>query len=580
MRKLVVAAVAVLFCSATFAGPGESEKYPLDWRYSRLEPGVPMLDADSVKKAKAMPSGLMGRVVTTAKLKPTDVVGDTSKKTLKLSAWRNERVNGQLVLWSNSGVEQVRLHCSALLNGKDKTIPGTDVKVRFVRYVLSGSNLLPDVLDPIEKLNIPAGGYRPVWVTVTVPENADPGLYKGIITVKGVNKQKLEFPVELNVLAATLPPPSDWSFCLDLWQHPWAVARYHRVKPFSKEHYALMRPLLKELAQAGQKTLTTSIVEKPWNQQTFDPYHSMIKHIKNADGSWSFDFSIFDEYVEFGASCGLDKQIHCYTMVTWGNMVSYTDGATGDRVTIKAVPGTAEHVAYWKPFLLAFEKHLKQKGWLGRTYIAMDERGAAELRATMECIQKYAPGLKVSMAGNHPPSTFKGLVFDNYSQSIGQVNPAFLKEAQQRRKDGKITMFYICCGPRRPNTFVFSPTAEQLWLGYYAAANRLDGFLRWAFDHWPRDPLYNTAFGSWPDGDTFLVYPGPRSSIRWESLRDGIEEYEKIQMLRKNSLVDAELTALFKEYDFKKVKAYNDEKLAELVEKTRIAVDRLSAKLK
>ena len=238
--------------------------------------------------------------------------------------------------------------------------------------------------------------------------------------------------------------------------------------------------------------------------------------------------------MKFGADCGLDKQIHCYTMVTWGNMVSYIDGASGDRVRLKAVPGTPEHISFWGPFLLAFEKHLKKKRWLKRTYIAMDERGAEELKATMKCIKEYAPGLKVSMAGNHPPSTFKGLVFDNYSQSIGHVNPAFLEEVQSRHEDGKVTTFYICCGPRRPNTFVFSPTAEQYWLGYYAAAKKFDGLLRWAFAHWPRDPLYNTAFGKWPDGDTFLLYPGARSSIRWECLRDGIEEFEKIRILRRS----------------------------------------------
>jgi len=576
MKQTVISILLLAVACWALAGPAESENYPLDWRYNQFEPGFPMLG----KSPAGSTAGLHGRVVTTAKIKSEDVIGDTSKKTFNLSVWRNERVNGQFVLWSNSGVDQVRLQCSALLNDKGGNIPPANVKARFVRFVLGGSKLLPDILDPIEKIDIPAGGYRPVWLTVTVPENAVPGLYKGIITVKGANKQELEFPVELNVLSATLPPPAEWSFYLDLWQHPWAVARYHRVEPFSKEHYALLRPLLSELAAAGQKTLTTSIVDKPWNQQTFDPYDSMIKHIKNADESWSFDFSLFDEYVEFGATCGLNKHIHCYTMVTWGNMVSYVDAKSGDKITIKAVPGTQEHVAYWKPFLLEFEKHLKQKGWLERTYIAMDERGAAELRATMLCIKKYAPGLKVSMAGNHPPSSFKGLEFDNYSQSIGHVNPAFLDEVQERRKDGRITTFYVCCGPRRPNTFVFSPTSEQHWLGYYAAANQLDGFLRWAFAHWNRDPLYNTAFGKWPDGDTFLVYPGMRSSMRWECLRDGIEEYEKIRILREQALVDSELTGLFKAYDFKNVKSYDDAKLAGLVEKTRAAVERQSAKLK
>ena len=69
-----------------------------------------------------------------------------------------------------------------------------------------------------------------------------------------------------------------------------------------------------------------------------------------------------------------------------------------------------------------------------------------------------------------------------------------------------VTTYSVCCGPRRPNTFATSPTSEQVWLGYYAAANGLDGFLRWAFVNWPRDPLFDSGFGPWPAGDTFLLY--------------------------------------------------------------------------
>jgi hypothetical protein len=33
------------------------------------------------------------------------------------------------------------------------------------------------------------------------------------------------------------------AFFLDLWQQPWAVARYHGVKPFSPEHYRVLEPI-------------------------------------------------------------------------------------------------------------------------------------------------------------------------------------------------------------------------------------------------------------------------------------------------------------------------------------------------
>ena len=83
-----------------------------------------------------------------------------------------------------------------------------------------------------------------------------------------------------------------------------------------------------------------------------------------------------------------------------------------------------------------------------------------------------------------------------------------------------------------PNTFTFSPPAESEWLPLFAAANGYDGFLRWAYHSWVENPLVSTDFTSWPSGDCFLIYPGNRSSVRWERLRDGIEGFEKIRLLR------------------------------------------------
>jgi hypothetical protein len=55
---------------------------------------------------------------------------------------------------------------------------------------------------------------------------------------------------------------------------------------------------------------------------------------------------------------------------------------------------------------------------------------------------------------------------------------------------------------------------------------------RWSFHSWVENPLVATDFTSWPSGDCFLVYPGDRSSVRFERLRDGIESCEKIRLLR------------------------------------------------
>lgn len=58
------------------------------------------------------------------------------------------------------------------------------------------------------------------------------------------------------------------------------------------------------------------------------------------------------------------------------------------------------------------------------------------------------------------------------------------------------------------------------------------GYLRWAFNSWPGDPMHDSRFTAWAAGDTYLVYPGGLSSIRFERLKAGITAYRKIMALR------------------------------------------------
>lgn len=521
--------------------------------------------------------GLRGRCATLERITAENAQGDESNTCWRATAWRNERVHGQFVVWSSDPIPQLRLSATALRNERGAEIPASAVMPRFVRYVLADKKPMGDILDTAERVDLPPGGFRPVWLTVSVPARAKPGLYRGTLTVTGAGGRHLPFPLELKVFDARLPDPAEWAFYLDLWQHPWAVARYHGVEPFSPEHYRFLEPIYRELGNAGQKTLTVTITDLPWNHQNFDAYHTMIPRLKNKDGSWTFDYTLFDEYVAFGRRCGVGPHIHCYTMATWGNRVSYTDGETGDIVRPVVRPGTPEHEAYWGPFLQDFERHLKRKGWVDDTYIAMDERGPEDTRATADCVKKFAPRIKIAMPGNQPPSKFKGIDLANYCQFIGHIDEPFLKEVVERRAQGKTTTFYVCCGPRRPNTFTFSPTAEPVWLGLYAAANNLDGFLRWSFVNWPRDPLFDSSFGPWPAGDTFLIYPGPRSSIRWEMLRDGIEEAEKIRVLRAKGDLAPNLRDALTEFDFKRASKMDDATLSALVQRTRLAIEAAAA---
>ena len=558
----------------------------LNWSVDTYEPRPPVITG-------SVASGFHGAVAPMSRMnmRAVNALSDANRSWKGL-AWRNERVNAQFALWTREGAEQVRIRTADLVSSDGGRIPAACCRTRFVRYVLSSQvnregrvvhpeALIGDCLDTADSVDMPPNSYRPFWFTVDVPAETKPGTYAGTVTAVAQGGRKIEFAVSVEVQDRTLPAPKDWKFFLDLWQHPQAVARYHGVKPWSKEHYALMKPLLEELASIGQKTITATLTDHPWNHQNFDPYYTMVEHVKGTDGTFTHDYSRFDEWVPFAQSCGLGPQIHCYTMVTWGNLVHYIDGATGDKVAEKLIPGTPAHEAFWGPFLADFEKHVAAKGWLGRVYIAIDERSREELMASAAVLKKFAPGLKIQMAGNKPPSTFEGIEIHNYSQSMraSYVNKAFKDEVKERRKKGYTTTTYICCSPARPNTFTFSPYAEQQWLGLYAAAQGFDGMLRWAAFNWPRDPLFDTSFnphhGSWAPGDTFLLYPGPRLSVRWENLRDSIENFEKIRILREVGAATPELEAALAKIDYDNATANGDE--PHFVSRVKAVTDAIAA---
>ena len=485
---------------------------------------------ERLERYAASGPGLHGAFGDTDTRYPRDEIPelDQSNKEWTATAWRGERAAAQLVLWTGTPARGVRILPGPLTGKQGDTIPAENVRARFVRYVLADGELLADVLDDAERLSLPAQSARPVWVSIDVPHGTPPGEYRGTLEVAARGEQTLQFGLNLRVLDRVLPAPSEWAFHLDLWQNPYALARYHHVKPFSQAHLAIMEPHLRMLAQAGQKCITTTILYQAWGTQTYDPYDSMVKWIKGTDGTWSFDYTDFDKYVELALRCGIIEAINCYSMLPWTLKTRYLDEATGEYEFARFHPGDGTFAQVWGPFLNSFVAHLKQRGWLDKTHIAMDERPPTLMNPALEFLRATAPELKVALAGSNSPE-LKDKIDDWCVFISPPLDPAI---ARERLENGKPTTFYVCCGPGRHNTFTHSPPAEAAWLGWYAAAQGYSGFLRWAFDSWVQDPLRDTSYVRWPPGDCFLVYPGARSSIRFERLREGIQDFEKVRILR------------------------------------------------
>ena len=383
------------------------------------------------------------------------------------------------------------------------------------------------MLSPVASMAVEAQSVRPIWLDIRIPQDAAPGTYRGQLSVD-CDGQKLSLPLEVSVSHRVLPAPSEWAFHLDLWQNPYAVARYYNVPLWSKEHFDLMRPVMRRYAEAGGKVITCSIIQRPWNGQTEDPFESMIAKMKTLDGQWVYDYTVFDRWVQFMMDCGVTKQIDCYTLVPWHYKFDYFDLATNSVKYVECKPGEKGYEDFILPFLRDFAAHLKQKGWFSRTCIAMDERPMDQMKSAYEVVQRADPGYRIEGAFNYFPE-FTSHVHD---ASVGYgFDLLDEKILEARRQKGDPVTFYTCCGPARPNTFTFSPPGESAYLGWHAMAAGYDGYLRWAWNSWVKAPCQDARFRTWPSGDCFLVYPS-ESSIRLERLVQGIQDFEKVRILR------------------------------------------------
>ena len=185
----------------------------------------------------------------------------------------------------------------------------------------------------------------------------------------------------------------------------------------------------------------------------------------------------------------------------------------------------------------------------------------------MERLHRYAPGL-TRMLTKEPRGTLPGCV-DLWCPLSPQYDP---KAAEERRQHGERFWWYVCCGPKAPYCalFIDHPATELRVWNWQTWQRDIVGTLIWETVYWTsptafpgkpqnpyQDPMGYVSDGSmppgtkqyWGNGDGRFLYPPlaaavpglsgrgpviepPASSIRLEMLREGIEDYEYLCILR------------------------------------------------
>lgn len=603
MKKIVLLSGFQLLLGALAWG---QQVYPGQMEYSKVPVPQPHYQQEytfdtTVNKAawSTLKKGLHVSFGSTDQLyMRSEVPGVKENLSWEETGWRGERLNAQVLVWAPDTLSQVRFIVNDLVNEKGKVLDKKHVKMDMVRYVVSnypygakdvtcGASpykdlyLMPDRFESFERFELPGSTVRPVWLALDIPQNTEPGTYSGSIEVK-TKKSSALLKVKIKVQSQVLPKPYDWKHRLDLWQNPWVVARYNNLEPWSESHKALLRQYLKHYADAGGKYITTYAVHSPWADNSYMIEEEMIAWTKRRNGTWKFDYSIFDQYVQLAMEAGIDKAITIYTPIPWGNRFRYVDESTGNHEYASWAPGTDSFRKVWNVFLTDLQAHLVKKGWFEKTYLGINENPMDQTLAAIKVIKDHSKKWKITYAGDWHKEL--DLLLDDYCFLYGKESDVEI--VKQRAARGMTTTYYVCCNPPVPNNFLFSPPIEGRWISWYSAAHKYDGFLRWAYDAWTGDVSRDSRHVSWPAGDCFLVYPGGQSSIRFEKLREGFVDFEKIRILKEqaskstNKEVKALWEALEKHLNvFLLEKDFNTDKIITDVNKGKQLVNQLSERL-
>ena len=529
---------AVLLCASFgLSASAQTKTYPID---EYTEP-TSSTKPDAAAWA-SVPTGLNASWASRDKrydIHEVPVVNATDTKSI--SVWKGERANVLAVLYSSTDQGSLKVKMTEWT--KDGAATGISAaEARFVNYVITddynacgvhdttlATYLSADIIDQDKAHNVAAMTTRPVWCTLDVPTSTPAGQYETKLEVSDASGNVVKtLTLNVKVVDRTLPLPSEQTFHLDLWQQPYAVSRYYGVERWSDAHYEALRPYLKALARAGQSVVSTIMFYEPWGEQSHDKFDPMVQTTLKSDGTWSYDYTVFDRYVELCAECGISKQINCFSMVPWDMSFRYFDESTNAYKSLTTTTSADDYKQLWTSFLTSFKAHLQEKGWFDKTNIAMDERSETDMLNAYNIANDL--GFKVALAGNYHASLVDKL--NDFCVALGQDKKFSSTDLANRKAKGRVTTVYTSCADAEPNIFTNSYPAEAAFLPIYAAANSLDGYLHWSFMNWDEHPLTDSRFRKFQAGDTYCYYPGNRSSVRFERLIEGIHQYEKIQILK------------------------------------------------
>lgn len=461
------------------------------------------------------------------------------------------------------------IEASSLTSPQGKVIDKKQIKLFLEHYIMlyaksspvGATGYWPDALVPIQKPFDMNAQYavvsnRPLWIDVVIPAGTPAGLYNGTVTVSQNGKPLETLQLELRVYNFSLPEKTRLITYMNISKGQLA-GFYH--KPADS-------PEIDQLTQAYYDFLYANRME-PWFNDQLEPETTV-----NGD---KVEVRFNDARYQY-----------------------YMDKLKTNRVLLESIPSRLAKQITDEPFSKGFnnkvksylsqvEDYFEKHGWKDRLVFnsPIDEPNTQQdfeetrqwarlVHEATDDVPFLSTKTPVPPKNNPEWGTLRGHV-DNFSIHGNAMNSVELKKAvlEEQAKGGEMT-WYISCDQvyPQPNYFIDAPALDPVMVPWITERYKMDGILYWALNFWSQTPdpwldavTFISGFvcsdGGVLNGEGSLLYPGDRvqcytgqpdingpvSSIRFELLREGIEDYDYLWMLRQkgeNDFADEQVRSL------------------------------------
>lgn len=465
---------------------------------------------------------------------------------------RGEHLTFQLVV-TGGPVDIYDLVCSStefVRTDRDEsgaTIPAP--AARFVSYVGSSISMdttasdqlraapamYPDPLLPKLDGPVRARENQALWLTRQVPLSVEAGDYVATATltakVFGV-ETSATVPLSVKVWPVTV---ADTRLDVTHWYQMWYHKGQQMPERYSDEWFEVLRGYVRNMRV---------------HRQNWGWIESMaaMGFSRGNDGRLQVDFSNFDQWVEVLFEEGMEKlegQHYAFRTSGWRGpfgvqiMAEGDDGKWGPK---RVEADSSEAREFYREFFPVFQTHLEERGWLDKywQHVAdepLDSNADSFTTAAM-LLKEFAPRIRTMDACQS--QKVAGLV-DIWVPQLDHYHKGYEFFKERQKDEGETVWFYTCMYPtgEYANRFLELPLIKTRLLHWINFKYGATGYLHWGYNFWPPHVWQDTADyrqSRLPGGDACIVYPDPDSfgvfdSIRYEAMRDGIEDHELLSQV-------------------------------------------------